>query len=225
MSGMLVPDDLSKMEIRSIRDLVSLYQSRLQETPDASCCGLMLMTETYQKQAFDLVGELIGDLSGCNSMLDIGCGCGCLLAYLRARGFSGEYLGIDLVPGFIDQARTRFAPDSAAGFLVGNFLDMPEADLGRHDYCVATSIFGYVPDDGFIREVVGKASRLAGKGVAFTCNSTAHQVLPLKAKTYRPADVLSMCLEYGKSVDLRHRCVPVDDSHYAMIGAMIRKDS
>lgn len=224
MSGLLVPDDLTNIQIRSIHDLASLYQSRLQDASlaSASCCELMLMTETYQKQAFDLVGELIGNLAECHRVLDIGCGYACLLAYLRAHGFSGEYVGIDLVSGFIDKARERFGPDGAARFVFGDFIAMPEADLGRQDYCIATSIFGYVPDDGFIREVIGKACRLAEKGVVFTCNSASHQVLPLKAKTYRPADILSMCLEYGKSIDLKHRCLPVDDSHYAMIGAMIR---
>ena len=223
MSNKLVPADPALLEIRTFSDLIVLYQSRLKDPSVTSFSEMMMMTQPYQTQAFALAAELIGDLSNCASVVEIGCGCGCFLAYLREHGFRGEYLGIDLVAGFIEKAQTRFPEDRAARFIVGNFLEMPEDDLPPHDYYVAVSVFGYVPATSFMRDVVSKACRLAGKGVVLTCNSAAHQVLPLTAKTYSPAAVVSMCLEYGMSIDFKHRCVAVDDSHYAMIGALIRR--
>lgn len=223
MSNKLVPVDPALVEIRTVRDLILLYQSRLNDPSVTSFSEMMMMTQTYQTQAFALATELMGDLSKCASIVEVGCGCGCFLAYLRENGFRGKYLGIDLVAGFIEKAQTRFPDDEAAGFIVGNFLEMREEDLPRHDYYVAVSIFGYVPGGNFMRDVVSKACRLAGKGVVLTCNSTDHQELPLTARMYSPADVVSMCMEYGKSIDFKHRCVPIDDSHYAMIGALIRR--
>ncbi len=223
MSDMLVPVDPALTEIRTLRDVIMLYQSRLDDPSITTVSEMMLMTPAYQTQAFALATELIGELSSCASIVEIGCGCGCFLAYLRERGFRGDYLGIDLVAGFIEKAQTRFPGDQAASFMVGDFLEMQEADLPRHDYYVAVSVFGYVPHANFMRDVVGKASRLAGKGVALTCNSTAHQTLSMTARTYVPGDVVSMCLEYGTSIDFKHRCIPTDDSHYAMIGALIRR--
>jgi SAM-dependent methyltransferase len=222
MSEMLVPVDPALTEIRTLRDLIMLYQSRLDDPSVTTFSELMLMTQAYQTQAFALATELMGDLANCTSIAEIGCGCGCLLAYLRERGYRGDYLGIDLIAGFIEKAQSRFPDDKRARFVVGNFLEMQEKDLPRHDYYVAVSVFGYVPGANFMRDMVGKAGRLAEKGVVLTCNSTAHQVLPLTARTYAPADVVSMCMEYGKSLDFKHRCVPIDDSHYAMIGALIR---
>jgi ubiquinone/menaquinone biosynthesis C-methylase UbiE len=221
MTNVLVPGAPEMIEIRTLSDLVSLYQSRLNDLSITSYSEMMLMTEYYQAQSFAMVTELIGNLSKCESVVEIGCGCGCLLAYLRAHGFRGEYLGIDLVAGFIEKAQARFAGDNAARFMVGNFLEMQEDDLPKHDYYVATSIFGFIPEGSFMREIVKKACRLAEKGVVITCNSTDHQVLPLKARMYSPADVLSICLEFGMSIDFKHRCVPIEDSHYAMIGALI----
>jgi SAM-dependent methyltransferase len=221
MSKIVVPVDPAAADIRTVDDLIMLYESRLKDPSITSYSEMMLLTDTYQAQAFALATGLIGDLSACTGIVEIGCGCGCLLAHLRAHGFHGEYFGIDLVPGFIEKARAQFAEDASARFMVGNFLDMADDDLPRHDYYVAVSVFGFVPGDNYMREVVAKASRQAGKGVVITCNSSEHQTLPLKARSYPPAEVLSMCIEYGMSVDFKHRYIPVDDSHYAMIGALI----
>ncbi len=223
MSDMLVPVDPARVEIHTLQDLILLYQSRLNDPSITSLSEIMLMTRSYQLQAFALALEMIGDPSGCSSLVEVGCGCGCFLAHLRENGFQGEYLGIDLVAGFIEKAQSRHSGDAAARFVVGNFLDMRENDLPRHDYYAAISIFGYVPGGDFMRDVISKASRLAGKGSLLTCNSADHQMFSLSARTYSPADVVSMCLDHGRTIDFKHRCVPVGNSHYAMIGALIRR--
>lgn len=41
------------------------------------------------------------------SVIDFGCGFGDLLDHLRERGWSGDYLGLDIVPEFIAEARLR----------------------------------------------------------------------------------------------------------------------
>lgn len=222
MNKIVVPVDEGWAHIRTVDDLVALYESRLSDPSITSCSERMLLTETYQAHSFALVGGLLGNLSTRPGIVEIGCGYGCLLAHLRVHGFRGDYLGIDLVPGFIAKAQATFAKYRRARFVVGNFLDMTEAALPRHDYYVAVSVFGFVPGEGYMREVVAKACRHAATGVIITCNSKAYQTLPLKARSYSPTDVLSLCLEHGASINLVHRCIPVENSHYALIGALIR---
>lgn len=45
------------------------------------------------------------DLSNINSVLDVGCGFGDLSAYLKGRGFQGDYVGIDFIEGLIQVGR------------------------------------------------------------------------------------------------------------------------
>jgi ubiquinone/menaquinone biosynthesis C-methylase UbiE len=49
----------------------------------------------------------VGDLSGA-SMLDVGCGYGDLKAYLDQHYTDFDYIGIDLQPEFINQAKARY---------------------------------------------------------------------------------------------------------------------
>jgi len=52
-----------------------------------------------------------------DSIIDVGCGLGCLLRFLRReRGFRGRYLGLDFVAEFVAHARARFAGDARAEF-------------------------------------------------------------------------------------------------------------
>ena len=52
------------------------------------------------------------------SVLDVGCGFGDMLTFLRARGWSGKYVGVDLVPELIEEARRRHGSDGT--FEVGD---------------------------------------------------------------------------------------------------------
>ena len=55
-----------------------------------------------------------------DSVLDVGCHCGPILARLRADGYSGSYTGFDINCDAILAARDFFAGDTKAEFLVGN---------------------------------------------------------------------------------------------------------
>lgn len=100
-----------------------------------------------------------------HSILDVGCGFGDLFAYLKSRGWKGEYLGVDLVPELIDEA-TRQHPDAA--FTV---CDFEQHDLERHfDLVIASGIFNFKlqSDDNYwhIERMLSKMYALASVGVA-----------------------------------------------------------
>lgn len=71
------------------------------------------------------------------TVLDVGCGYGDLYAYLAARGHTGRYIGLDIVPHMIEEARRRFPQ---AEFVVG---DIVSADLEPCDYALASGPFDY----------------------------------------------------------------------------------
>lgn len=58
-----------------------------------------------------------------NNILDVGCGYGNLVEYLREnKNFSGEYTGIDILPEFIQEATKIYGNDKRNKFIQGNFL-------------------------------------------------------------------------------------------------------
>ena len=205
--------------LASAEDLVSLYAKRITESGEADLAHLMLMTRWYQEQAFALAIEVMGAPAAITCVLDIGCGCGCFLPVLRASGFAGEYVGVDMVPGFVAIAQERFAGDGHASFILGDFLKLET--VFSPDCCTAISIFGYACQADFMDLVLAKAAAIEARRVILTCNSAAHQVLPLKAKCYSPLAVLSSCLRVGKNVHLVHRCIPYEQGHYALVGASV----
>ncbi len=71
------------------------------------------------------------------TVLDVGCGRGDLYAYLRAHGYKGRYIGLDLVPHLIEEARQRFPQ---LEFIAG---DIVSTDLEPCDYALASGPFDY----------------------------------------------------------------------------------
>lgn len=102
-------------------------------------------------------------------IVDLGCGYGAMLDFLRDAGFGGTYIGIDLAPEMIAAASATHAGDPAARFTVGS---MPDEDA---DFVLASGIFNVRVDvaDGpwedHIRAVIGNMARRARAGVAFNC--------------------------------------------------------
>jgi len=64
------------------------------------------------------------------SVVDLGCGFGDLLDYLRAGDWQGRYTGVDLTPELLNEASRRHADDDRATFVCGDFqhLDLPQSD-------------------------------------------------------------------------------------------------
>ncbi|MDJ1185517.1 class I SAM-dependent methyltransferase [Roseofilum casamattae] len=75
-----------------------------------------------------------------NSLLDVGCGYGNLSEFsIQKRQYQGTYLGIDIVPEFIDKARKLYDRQSGTRFLVGNFLEL---DWNQQKFDLVISLGG-----------------------------------------------------------------------------------
>ena len=155
----------------------------------------------------------IGSLAGA-SILDVGCGLGDLYGYLRTAGINVDYTGYDITPALLEAARRRF-PEGR--FLERNIADLPEADLEPGwDYVIASGIF-YLRQqdpDAYLREMVGRLSRLARRGVAF--NTLSARASERSAGEYYadPIMVVGACLDLTPRVVLRHDYMPHDFTVY-----------
>lgn len=123
------------MQPRDRKAYVERYEDRLRQfghSPESLGWG----KTGRQEFRFAVLGAL-AIANPASSVLDVGCGFADLYDYLRSRGWTGRYVGVDLVPGLIEAARRRHAD-----------LDLRTADIDelrgsseRFDYVIASGIF------------------------------------------------------------------------------------
>src|SRR5258708_3286048 len=106
-------------------------------------------------------------------LLDLGCGAGHLLEFIRREGRAIDYSGLDISDKFIDLCRCKFpgVPFHCADLLADR------VDLPRFDYAIMNGVFTEKRelsfDDmfTFFRAMVGCAFELADVGIAFNVMS------------------------------------------------------
>jgi SAM-dependent methyltransferase len=141
----------------------------------------------------------IGDLEGA-SILDVGCGFGDLYGHLLKRGIKTDYTGIDIMPEFIDIAKSAY-PD--ASFIAADIEGYPQDKT--FDWSFASGIFTIRISDNraFIKSTLKKMFSLSTKGFAadFLVDNGVS-----KADAYwqcKPEEVLRFCRTLSKRVALR----------------------
>jgi len=117
------------------QDTIDRYEARLREhgySPETLGWG----KQGRQEVRFGALAEM-AVARPASSVLDVGCGFADLYDYLTVRGWRGQYVGIDIVPGLLEVARERH-PD----------LDLRLADitgpveaLGELDFVIASGTF------------------------------------------------------------------------------------
>jgi SAM-dependent methyltransferase len=99
--------------------------------------------------ALDLV-----ELTGRETVLDVGCGNGVYLSALRRRGHAGAVLGLDSSPGMAHHAR-QFAATA-----IGDAQALPIAD-GAVDLALCMHMLYHVPDQA---RAIAQLARVVGPG-------------------------------------------------------------
>jgi trans-aconitate methyltransferase len=86
--------------------------------------------------------EVIAGLTDFNqaSVLDVGCGCGDLKAYLAQRFAGLDYIGLDLQQDFIEAATGRYKDDTNTWF---HLADFSQCQLPLMDIVVACGALSY----------------------------------------------------------------------------------
>ena len=160
-----------------------------------------------QEKRFGALAGL-GSFDGA-TLLDVGCGFGDLLAWLRARGVQPRYTGLDLTASMIERCRRRFA-DGDARFVVGDALTW-QAD-GEYDYVIASGIFGYQAKDtrARIQPTLQRLFAIAGRGLAVNFLSGCAPTRSPGRLYVHPADVIQYALRLTPAVRLDHTYMPND---------------
>lgn len=183
--------------------LVSHYSALLREhgvTPAA----VQYADEATQFRRFEVLSE-IADIRAAK-VLDLGCGTGDLLRYLRSkRDFRGEYVGYDITPDMVQAARERFSGDARARFEHRDIV--AEAPTERFDYAFVSGIFNNQigQTQEWVQDILRKIAACTSMGIAF--NGLSRYVDYCDPGLYYmvPEDIFRFCKEQlSPRVTLRH---------------------
>jgi SAM-dependent methyltransferase len=139
------------------------------------------------------------------SVLDLGCGYGDFLRFLREQRHRGVFIGYDVAPSMIEKARALHGEGTDRQWRVGAHPD----DVA--DFAIASGIFnvkGEVPDGSwtpYVHETIDVLARAGRRGFAFNLLSLSSDPERRRANLYYAdaAGMLSHCLaRYGRSVAL-----------------------
>ena len=139
------------------------------------------------------------------SIIDLGCGFGDFLRFLRAEGHRGRFVGYDIAPGMIAKARQLHGESEDHQWRVG-----PEpAEIA--DFAIASGIFnvkGGVPSEvwaRYVHQAIDTLAHAGWRGFAFNMLSMSSDPDRRRPDLYYadPIDMLAHCLlHYGRSVAL-----------------------
>lgn len=151
----------------------------------------------------------VGNLSN-ESVLDVGCGFGDLYGYLLSNGWKGMYLGIDIVPVLIKQAK-ELCP-------YANFeeVDLLTNEVDMHfDYVFASGIFNAKVEScgsnqEYIIAMLTKMFEIANVAVVVDFMSTYVDFEQDIAFHTNPEWAFSIAKSLSKRVVLRHDYMPFE---------------
>lgn len=139
------------------------------------------------------------------SVLDVGSGLCDFVRFLRARGSTARYLGVDIVPEFVALSQEALIEDPAAEAAL---LDVETFELpSGFEYAVLSGVFNNVMDDNwaFMAVTLRRMWAAATRGIAFNAMSTYVDYRDSDLWYVDPARVLDFCKsELGGHPVLRH---------------------
>ncbi len=171
---------------QSFFDEASYYRKKDRESPESRFWG----SRKGQHARFDAIMRQ-ASFKG-NRILDVGCGSGDLLAYAVDRGAApSQYLGVDVVPEFIAEARTRGLP----GEFIATDVTAANWKPPVTDWVVANGLFGHrQPGNGWwqrYRLVTQRMYGWASMGIVYTLISCRSGGSNPEAQYCEPSEILT----------------------------------
>lgn len=146
------------------------------------------------------------------SLLDLGCGFADLLGFLRARGWTGNYMGVDFIAEFIEEARSRYGGDSSAKFICGHVLES-ELPNKAFDACVAIGLCNARREAGnelFIEALTTRAISLARQMILLDFLSQTSDRRRTDLFFSAPEQVIKIGLKHSRRLVLDHSYMPFE---------------
>lgn len=201
-------------------DLVASYQKRLAEHGPGSA-AVQYTDRASHFARFEVLADIDPDM---RSVLDVGCGLADFCHYLRARGSSARYHGIDIVPEFVELAQRALADDLAASVSLADAEDdtLPQG----FDYAVLSGVFNNRMDDnwGFMTRTLRQMWDAADIGIAFNAMSSHVDYRDDGLFYVDPMEVFAFCKqELGGHPVLRHDYVTRPGGYPFEFAMFVRK--
>ena len=147
-------------------------------------------------------------LSAKSRVLDFGCGTGALAQYLRAQGYEGEYLGVDIVPAMVTRAQQDNPREQ---FICGGLDSVPEKHF---DLTVLCGTFSYKTPQTLAlakRTLEVLWPQTEGALILFLPATRTRSVIPSgDLQLYSPKLVLSLISSLSPCFQLRQDLLPTD---------------
>lgn len=143
--------------------IMHYHRHRIAESKPGSVVALGWRGERSQQARYEMLIK-VGDLNGC-TLLDVGCGHGDLKAFLDLHYSDFDYMGIDQMPEFIAEAKTRYSDCLRTRFYQ---TDFSAAELPQVDYIFASGALGYrCKNESFYADMIKKLYHSAKVALAF----------------------------------------------------------
>ena len=151
----------------------------------------------------------IGNLKG-KSILDLGCGLGCLYGYLKEKGWKGEYTGMDVLDMMVKGAGDRFP---GIAFEKRNILTDPPRR--QWDYVFISGIFNHKIKNNWtwIEKTVRTCFNLSRLGMAFNL-----------LESHSREDDLDSSFFYANRVDLEQKASFWSGGNYKIVSGYLPDD-
>lgn len=172
-----------------------------------ACCYLdEFMQEVYYHSIFKNINKNF------KNILDIGCGQGDLLGFLKKNSNNIDYTGLDVSSKMIDCCKKRFPKQS---FNNSSFLDFKSEN--SFDVVLAVGVFNLKvcekPENQieYLKQNIQKMYSICNKCCSFTLMSKhGNQNSEDGLFYYNPWNILEYCLDLTSSVILDHSSIPID---------------
>jgi SAM-dependent methyltransferase len=177
------------------------YQALFREHGD-SARAAQHFDDRSQRRRFEVLVDGIREPGA--SVLDVGCGLGHLADFLSERGPT-RYLGVDLVPEFVAQARQRLSGRPGIEFRELDFRTDPLPE--GFDYALLCGVFNNRLEDNreFMLETLRRMFAAARTGIVFNALSTYVDFQDPQLYYSDPRELLHFCkVELSRKVVLRH---------------------
>lgn len=135
----------------------------------ATSKGVDWNSEESQRIRFQMLTELFSQETDVLTVCDYGCGYGYYSEYLKEKGYSCRYTGIDVSEKMIALANEKYKESENTVFIQGSEIKQ------TYDYIVASGIFnvrqdiGYEDWTGYMIRILEEFHQYSRKGFAFNC--------------------------------------------------------
>jgi len=143
-----------------------------------------------------------------SSILDLGCGFGDLLGFMKASGLEVDYTGFDTSCNALEIARAKHPSGRYELFDISNL----EEEERHFDYIFASGIFNdkRAEPNHFVRSVFGQAYRLANRGFSVNFLSTTASLRYEESEYTAPSLIARICEENNMRFEINHFYMPFE---------------